>query len=72
MSVASSVSFPSPFALLGHALARISAPFVNSGEAHSRLRQVDALHALSDAELKERGVKRSEIVSVVFGAQSWL
>lgn len=72
MSVASSVSFPSPFALLGRALASIGNAFVNVGEANSRLRQVEALQALSDAELEERGIKRSEIVTVVFGAQSWL
>ena len=47
------------------------APFlVMMAEANPRLRQAEALAALSDAELAERGLKREDIARQVFG--DWL
>lgn len=37
----------------------------------SRLRQSEALHALSDAELAERGLRRDEIARYVFNDVFW-
>lgn len=35
-------------------------------DRHSRRDQIDALHALSDAELAAKGIKRDEIARYVF------
>ena len=36
------------------------------GEANPRLRRIEALQKLSDAELAERGIRREDIVRHVF------
>ncbi len=47
------------FASLGRAL-------VATAETHSRIEQVKRLDAMSDAELKARGIRRDQIVHHVF------
>jgi uncharacterized protein YjiS (DUF1127 family) len=47
------------FSIIGNAM-------VSIGEANSKVRQVDALNALSDEELAARGIKRQDIVRHVF------
>jgi uncharacterized protein YjiS (DUF1127 family) len=41
------------------------------GDRHSKLRQANALMALSDEELEDRGLKRSEIARYVFADSYW-
>ena len=45
---------------------------VSIGEANSMVRQVNALQALSDAELAERGIKREDIARHVFSSSAWI
>ncbi|HCE70182.1 DUF1127 domain-containing protein [Ruegeria pomeroyi] len=51
---------------LPHALADILAgifdALVRVGEANAKIRQINALSALSDAELAERGLRRADII----------
>lgn len=51
---------------LPHALADILAgifdALVRVGEANAKIRQINALSALSDAELAERGWRRADII----------
>lgn len=53
------------FSALGNAL-------VTMGNSNARLRQVEALQRLSDAELEERGLERSEIARHVFQDVFWV
>lgn len=46
--------------------------FVSMGEASSKMRQVNALQALSDEELADRGLKREDIARYVFSDCYWL
>jgi uncharacterized protein YjiS (DUF1127 family) len=62
----------SPFALIGSVFAALGNALVSIGEANSKMRQVEALQALSDAELAERGIKRSDIARVVFADTYWV
>lgn len=39
---------------------------VNVAEANPRMKQVELLQRMTDAELAERGIKREDIVRVVF------
>ena len=52
------------FSIIGNAL-------VSMGEANSKIRQVDALNSMSDAELAKRGIKREDIVQHVFMNYYW-
>lgn len=47
-------------------ISAIGASFVAMGEANRYVRQIEALQALSDAELAERGLRRDQIVHYVF------
>ena len=40
--------------------------FIRMSEANARVRQVEALNALSDAQLAKRGLRREDIVRHVF------
>lgn len=53
------------FTAIGNGLVRMS-------ENNSRYRQIQALQALSDAELAERGIERQNIVRVVFADIYWM
>ena len=48
-----------PFVALGNALIRL-------GESNSRMKQVEFLQSLSDAERAKRGISRDEIAHYVF------
>lgn len=45
---------------------------VRLGENSSIMRQIDALNALSDAELAERGLTREEILHRVFAGRMYV
>ncbi|MBM7067504.1 DUF1127 domain-containing protein [Actibacterium sp. 188UL27-1] len=45
---------------------------IRMGERHPFNRQIEALCALSDAELAERGITRQQIASYVMGARAML
>lgn len=51
------------FSIIGNAL-------VSLGESNSKIRQVDALNAMSDEELARRGIQRQDIVRHVFN--TWI
>jgi uncharacterized protein YjiS (DUF1127 family) len=53
-------------------LALIGEALVSFGEGQARIRQVDALQALSDAELAQRGIRRQDIARLVFADSVWL
>jgi len=53
------------FTAIGNGLIRM-------GENNSRFRQIEALQAMSDAQLAERGIKREDIVRVVFGGHFYI
>lgn len=61
-----------PFALIGRVFAALGNALVGIGEANSKLRQVEALQALSDQELAQRGIKREDIVRTVFVNTGWV
>lgn len=52
------------FEIIGNAMYSIAL-------SDSRLRQSEALHALSDAELADRGLRRDQIARYVFGDMVW-
>jgi len=65
------VSFP----VLGYVsrfFTAIGTGLVRMGENNSRFRQIEALQAMSDAQLAERGIKREDIVRVVYGDVFWV
>lgn len=45
---------------------------VRMGESNSKVRQLNALQALSDAELEERGLRRQDIAHYVFSGSYWV
>ncbi|OWU68729.1 DUF1127 domain-containing protein [Marinibacterium profundimaris] len=49
-----------------HFFASIGNALVLAAEANPRMKRVQALQRLSDAQLAERGIKREDIVRVVF------
>ena len=51
---------------LSRVLNAIGNTIVAMGEANPRLRRVEALQRLSDAELSEKGLRREDIVRHVF------
>lgn len=53
------------------ALSTLGRAFLSLGETHSKMRQVEALASLSDEDLAARGIKRQDIVRVVF-AGAWV
>lgn len=60
------------FGLLGRGFAMIGNALIAVAEANVRVRQATALHALSDAELAERGLKREDIACKVFADCYWV
>ncbi|MBK0327378.1 DUF1127 domain-containing protein [Rhodobacteraceae bacterium F11138] len=56
----------------GRFFAAIGNMLVLMSTANDRVRQVEALQALSDAELAKRGLKRDEIARYVFNDVFWL
>ncbi|MBN9887764.1 DUF1127 domain-containing protein [Salipiger abyssi] len=52
--------------LFSRFLSAIGHMFVSIGEANPRLKRVEALQRLSDAELAEKGLRREDIVRHVF------
>ena len=54
------------FSAVQHFFASIGNALVAVAEANPRMKKVQALQRLSDAELAERGIKREDIVRVVF------
>jgi uncharacterized protein YjiS (DUF1127 family) len=62
-------SFGGMFARVFSAL---GGPLVQMAESSSKMRQVNALMALSDAELAERGLKREDIAYHVFSESYWV
>jgi len=52
------------FTAIGNGLVRI-------GEKQSRYQQIEALHAMTDAQLAERGILRDDIARVVFADRFW-
>lgn len=63
------------FAFTGNPLSRIFSTIGNAlvtmSTSNARVRQVEALQRLSDEELEERGLKRSEIARHVFHDVFW-
>ena len=53
------ITFPNPFRAIWNGLIMLA-------EANPRMKRVQALQRLSDAQLAERGIKREDIVRVVF------
>ncbi|MFT7593761.1 MAG: hypothetical protein ACI8R4_001077 [Paracoccaceae bacterium] len=52
--------------------AKIGTALVSMGESSARLKQVNALNALSDQDLATRGIKRTNIVQHVYRDILWL
>ncbi|MBL4768329.1 MAG: hypothetical protein JKY94_11555 [Rhodobacteraceae bacterium] len=59
-------------ATIGRYFAAIGKGLVFMGESSSRFRKLEKLQALSDAELAKRGMKREDIVRVVFADSFWM
>ncbi|MCR9125770.1 MAG: DUF1127 domain-containing protein [Rhodobacteraceae bacterium] len=57
---------------VGAALTSVGNAIVAISEANSKVRQAEALHALSDAELAARGLKREDIARYVFADSYWV
>ncbi|MFV0514358.1 MAG: DUF1127 domain-containing protein [Jhaorihella sp.] len=53
-------------------LGRVGELLVSLSTSHGRMRQVEALQAMSDEELKLRGLSRKDIVSHVFRDVFWM
>lgn len=54
------------FSAVQHFFAAIGNALVLVAESNPRMKKVHALQRMSDAELAERGIKREDIVRVVF------
>ena len=54
------------FAALQNFFSRVGTAMVMAGESNSRMRRVRALQSMSDAELAKRGIRREDIVRIVF------
>ncbi|MFT7594304.1 MAG: hypothetical protein ACI8R4_001624 [Paracoccaceae bacterium] len=52
--------------------AAFGAAFIRMAESSSKMRQVAALQALSDAELEVYGIKREDIAQHVFSSSYWI
>lgn len=63
--IAAARTWTAPFRAVFHALIRL-------GARHPFNRQIEALSALSDEELAERGITRQQIASYVMGARAML
>ncbi|QBF30590.1 DUF1127 domain-containing protein [Thalassococcus sp. S3] len=61
----------SVFGLIGQFFSVIGNALVALGDANSKVRQLEALNALSDAELAERGLRREDIARTVFMNNYW-
>ena len=48
------------------------AALVRMGESNSKMRQLNALQALSDKELAERGLRRQDIAHYIFSGSYWV
>lgn len=58
-----------PFQGLFAALGRV---FGHDDDALSKTRQIEALFALSDAELADRGLRRGDVARYVFSDSYWI
>lgn len=65
------VTFPLMGAI-GRFFTTIGKGLITMGENSSRYRRVEAFQALSDAELAKRGMKREDIVRVVYADAFWM
>ncbi len=66
---------PTTFSILTPLRAALSAfgsALIRVAERNPKVRQVEALQALSDEELANRGLKRSEIARHVFSSGYWV
>ncbi|MCL6283776.1 DUF1127 domain-containing protein [Ruegeria sp. 2012CJ41-6] len=67
--MAQSVTHPNALVHAGKAIAEffngIFEALIRVGEANSRVRRIEALYAMSDAELKARGIRRENIIREV-------
>lgn len=57
---------------IGRFFSAIGKGLISMGENSSRYRQVEALQALSNADLAKRGIKREDIVRVVYADSFWM
>ncbi len=62
----------SAFAPVWRVLAGMGNALVRLAETNPKLRELEALSALSDEELAHRGIRREEIVRRVFGGSPWV
>lgn len=53
-------------------LSAIGGAFLSMGTATAKARQVEALMALSDEELADRGLRRDQIARFVFSDSFWV
>ncbi|MDK3074796.1 DUF1127 domain-containing protein [Sedimentitalea sp. JM2-8] len=60
------------FGAIQNVFSTIGSAFVMMAQSDSRMRQIEALNALSDAELAERGLRRDEIARYVFNDVFWV
>lgn len=58
--------------LFSRAFAGFGAALIRMAESSSQMRQINALQALSDAELAERGLRRQDIAHYVFSGSYWV
>ena len=65
------VGIASPFALIGQVFAMLGNALVSIGENSTKMRQIQALSALSDEELAERGLRREDIVRSIMLDHGW-
>jgi uncharacterized protein YjiS (DUF1127 family) len=63
---------PSIHGMVQAVLASIGAGLTHMIESNSKVRLAQALAELSDAELADRGLKRSEIAHFVFADSYWV
>ena len=54
------------FSAVQHFFAAIGNALILAAEANPRMKRVQALQRMSDEELAERGIKREDIVRIVF------
>jgi hypothetical protein len=60
------------FGLIGRFFSAIGNGLVRIAEANSKVKQAEALNALTDAQLAERGMKRQDIARAVFMDNYWV
>ncbi|MEO1732761.1 MAG: DUF1127 domain-containing protein [Pseudomonadota bacterium] len=61
-----------PFGLVQRVFSWLGGALMHVAETNQRVRQAEALMALSDAELAARGLKREDIARHVFSDSYWM